>query len=84
MLLQRKRKLKKVGLTVMSDMGIFFHRKRILDLISHETRLSLGSNNENDLRMFCCYETTNLTLLTQLQYQQILKTHNKILSYNDR
>lgn len=83
MLLQRKRKLHKDGLTVISDMGIFFHRKRIFDLISHETRLSLGSDNDNEIRMLCCYETTNLELVPQLQKQQILKPHNKIFSHTD-
>jgi len=51
MLLQRKRKLGKDGLTVISDMGIFFHRKRIVDLIAHETNLSLGSTDDNEVRM---------------------------------
>ena len=77
MLLQRKRKLGKDGLTVILDMGIFFHRKRIVDLISHETNLSLGSTDDNEVRMICCYGTTDLTLLTQQQKQQILGTHDK-------
>ena len=86
MLIQRMRKLNKYGLTVISDMGIFFHRKRIFDLISHETRLSLGSSssaNGNEVRMLCCYEMGYFDLVTALQKQQILKTHNKVLSYND-
>lgn len=81
MLLQRKRKLGKDGLTVISDMGIFFHRKRIVDLISHETNLSLGANDDNEVRMICCYEKSSLTLLTQQQKQQIFSTHNKVLGF---
>jgi hypothetical protein len=45
MLLQHKRKLSKDGLIVICDMGIFFHRKIIVNLISHERRLSLGFTN---------------------------------------
>ena len=81
MLLQRKRKLGKDGLTVISDMGIFFHRKRIVDLISYETNLSLGANDDNEVRMICCYEKSSLTLLTQQQKQQIFSTHNKVLGF---
>ena len=81
MLLQRKRKLGKDGLTVISDMGIFFHRKRIVDLISHETRFSLGSSDNNEIRMICCYEKPSLTLLTPQQTQQIFSAHNKVLGF---
>jgi hypothetical protein len=87
MLIQRMRKLNKYGLTVISDMGIFFHRKRIFDLISHETRLSLCSSlssaNGNEIRMLCCYEIGYFDPVTELHKQQILKTHNKLLSYKD-
>jgi len=81
MLLQRKRKLGKVGLTVISDMGIFFHKKRFFDLISHETRLSLGSNDINEVKLICCYEKLGLSLLTQQQTRWILSLHNKILGF---
>lgn len=81
MLLQRKRKLGKDGLTVICDMRIFFHKKRIVDLVSHETSLSLGSRDINEVRMICCYEKPSLTLLTQQQTQQILNTHNKVLGF---
>ena len=86
MLLQRMRKLNKFGLTVISDMGIFFHRKRIIDLICHESRLSLCSSssiNGNEIRMLCCYEIADFASVTERQKQQILKTHNKVLSYKD-
>ena len=80
MLLQRKRKLGKDGLTVMCDMGIFFHKKRIVDLVSCETRLSLGSSDFKEVRMICCYDKPSLSLLTQ-QSQQILRAHTKILEF---
>lgn len=80
MLLQRKRKLGKDGLTVICDMGIFFHKKRIVDLVSHETRLSLGSSDFKEVRMICCYDKPSLSLLTQ-QSQQILRAHTKILEF---
>src|SRR6188472_3861243 len=40
MLLRRANKLDKAGVTVISDMGLFFHLKRIEDLIKYETELS--------------------------------------------
>jgi hypothetical protein len=87
MLLQRMKKLNKFGLTVISDMGIFFHRKRIFDLICHESRLSLGSTlssvNGNKIRMLCCYQIADFASVTELQKQQILNTHSKVLSYKD-
>lgn len=81
MLLQRKRKLGKDGLTVICDMGIFFHKNRIVDLVSHETRLSLGSSDFKEVRMICCYDKPSLSLLTQQQSQQILRAHTKILEF---
>lgn len=81
MLLQRKRKLGKDGLTVICDMGIFFHKSRIVDLVSHETRLSFGSSDINEVRMICCYDKPSLTLLTRQQTQQILCAHTKILGF---
>lgn len=81
MLLQRKRKLSKDGLTVICDMGVFFYKKRIIDLILHESRLSLGSIGDDEVRMICCYEKSNLALLSQQQKQQILSTHNKVLEF---
>lgn len=81
MLLQRKKKLSKDGLTVVSDMGIFIHKNRIIDLISHETRLSLRYDDDNEIKMICCYAKSDLTLLTQQQKQQILSTH-KVLDYD--
>ena len=81
MLLQRKRKLGKDGLTVICDMGIFFHKNRIVDLVSCETRLSLGSSDFKEVRMICCYNEPSLSLLTQQQSQQILRAHTKILEF---
>jgi hypothetical protein len=81
MLLQRKRKLSKDGLTVICDMGVFFYKKRIIDLILHESRLSLGSISDDEVRVICCYEKSNLALLSQEQKQQILSTHNKVLEF---
>ena len=81
MLLQRKRKLGKDGLTVICDMGIFFHKNRIVDLVSCETRLSLGSSDFKEVRMICCYDKPSLSNLTQQQSQQILRAHSKILEF---
>jgi hypothetical protein len=81
MLLQRKRKLGKDGLTVICDMDIFFHKNRIVDLVSCETRLSLGSSDFKEVRMICCYGKPSLSLLTQQQSQWILRAHTKILEF---
>ena len=81
MLLQRKRKLGNDGLTVICDMGIFFHKNRIVDLVSCETRLSMGSSDFKEVRMICCYDKPSLSLLTQQQSQQILRAHTKILEF---
>jgi DcmR-like sensory protein len=81
MLLQRKTKLGKDGLTVICDLGIFFHKNRIDDLISHEAKLSLGHSDFNEVRMICCYVKQNLTLLTRQQTQQILCAHTNILGF---
>jgi MEDS: MEthanogen/methylotroph, DcmR Sensory domain len=81
MLLQRKRKLSKDGLTVICDMEIFFHKNRIVDFTSHEASLSLGSNDFSEVRMICCYVKPSLSLLTQQQSQQILRAHTKILAF---
>jgi hypothetical protein len=62
-------------------MGIFFHKKRFVDLISHETRFSLGSSDINEIRMICRYEKPSLTLLTPQQTQQILSVHDKVLGF---
>jgi len=79
--LTRKRNLGKDDLTVICDMRIFFHKKRIVDLASHETRLSLTSSHINEVRVICWYENPILTLLTQQQTQQILNTHKKVLRF---
>ena len=81
MLSQRKRKLSKDGVTVICDMEIFLRKKRIMDLVSHETRLSLGFTDDKEVKLICCYEKSSLTLLTQQQKQHILSTHDKILDF---
>ncbi|HZD34100.1 MAG TPA: MEDS domain-containing protein [Nitrososphaeraceae archaeon] len=79
MLLQGKRKLGRDGLTAICDVGVFFYKKRIIDLNLHETKLSLGSFDDDKVRMICCYEKSNLALLSQQQKQQILSSHHKVI-----
>jgi hypothetical protein len=55
MLLQRSDKLGKSGLTVFSDMGLFFIDNRIDDLIKHETGLFLSLSSSiyiNKMKIF--------------------------------
>ena len=80
MLLQRSKKLGKSGLTVFSDMGLFFNYNRIDDLINHEAGLfsSLSSPiYSNKMKIFCCYNITDFERLTENQKQGLLNNHSR-------
>ena len=79
MLLQRKRKLGKDCLTVICDMRVFFYKKRIIDLLLHETKLLSGSVDDDEAKIICCYEKSNLAFLSRQQKQQILSIHHNVL-----
>ena len=82
MLLQRSNKLGKSGLTVFSDMGLFFHQNRIDDLIKHETRLFCSSSfsiYHNKMKIFCCYNVIDFDLLTENQKQDLLNGHKRVM-----
>jgi hypothetical protein len=82
MLLQRSNKLGKSGLTVFSDMGLFFHQNRIDDLIKHETRLFCSSSFpicHNKMKIFCCYTVIDFNLLAENQKQDLLNGHKRVL-----
>jgi hypothetical protein len=82
MLLQRSNKLGKSGLTVFSDMGLFFHQNRIDDLIKHETRLFCSSSFSichNKMKIFCCYTVIDFDLLTENQKQDLLNGHKRVM-----
>jgi hypothetical protein len=83
MLLQRLNKLGKSGLTIFSDMGLFFHQNRIDDLIKHETRLfcssSFSTYHNNKMKLFCCYAVIDFDLLDENQKQDLLNGHKRVL-----
>ena len=76
MLLERKNKLGKSGVSAISDMGLFFHNKRISDLIKHETAV-LSSIRNMRTKIFCNYRISDFELLSAEQKQQILDSHTK-------
>ena len=78
MLLRRANKLDKAGVTVISDMGLFFHLKRIEDLIKYETELS-SSIYDMKVKMLCGYNKTDFERLTEEQKQHLLHHHNKVI-----
>src|SRR5919106_6036755 len=86
MLLQRSNKLGKSGLTVFSDMGLFFNQNRIDDLIKHETGLFLSLSSpiySNKMKLFCYYNITDFERLTENQKQELLNNHSRTLLNSD-
>ena len=81
MLLQRSSKLSRSGLTIFSDMGLFFQYNRIDDLIKHETGLflSLSSSRYSDrMKIFCCYDLKDFEFLAENQKQMLIDNHKGI------
>ena len=79
MLLQRAKKLNKMGITVISDMGLFFHLDRLDDLIKWETELS-SSIYAKKVRIICNYSQTDFGRLNEKQRQHLLESHSKIIN----
>ncbi|MFZ0265818.1 MAG: hypothetical protein WAL42_12110, partial [Nitrososphaeraceae archaeon] len=81
MLLQCSSKLSRSGLTIFSDMGLFFQYNRIDDLIKHETGLflSLSSSRYSDrMKIFCCYDLKDFELLAEYHKQMLIDNHKGI------
>jgi hypothetical protein len=80
MLLQRSNKLGKSGLTVFSDMGLFFNDNRIDDLIKHETGFSSSLSSliySNKMKIFCYYNIIDFERLTENQKQELINNHSR-------
>ena len=76
MLIQRADKLGKAGVTVISDMGLFFNINKIDDLTKYETELSSSICNTK-AKVLCCYSKSDFELFIEHQRQQnLLKAHN--------
>jgi DcmR-like sensory protein len=85
--LQRSNKLGKSGLTVFSDMGLFFDHNRIEDLIKHEAGLFLSLSSSiysNKMKIFCYYNITDFERLTKNQKQGLLNNHSRTWQNADR
>jgi GTP:adenosylcobinamide-phosphate guanylyltransferase len=76
MLIQRADKLGKAGVTVISDMGLFFNINKIDDLTKYETELSSSIYNTK-AKVLCCYSKSDFELFIEHQRQRnLLKAHN--------
>lgn len=79
MLLRRADKMRKAGVTVLSDMGLFFDMNKIDDLTKYELEL-LSSIFNMKVKVLCGYNKSDFELLIKHQRQQhLLKAHNKII-----
>lgn len=81
MLLGRANKLGKKGLTIISDMGVFFPN-RIEDLIKHETEISTSIQNLK-VKIYCIYNKLDFESLREEQRQLLDSTHNEVISVED-
>jgi hypothetical protein len=64
----------KKGITVVGDLGTFFLKKRIADLISHELSM-LSRIIANNIRCFCCYHKADFSVLEEEQRKRIIRHH---------
>lgn len=78
MLLGRANKLAKKGLTIISDMGVFFPN-RIEDLIKHETEIST-SIQDLKVKIYCVYNKLDFESLREEQRQLLDSNHDEIIS----
>jgi hypothetical protein len=78
MLIKRAKRLNKSGVTVISDMGLFFHLNRLENLIKWETELS-SSIYATKVRILCNYNKTDFGRLNEDQRKHLLDYHSKIV-----
>jgi len=78
MLLRRANTIGKIGVTIISDMGLFFDLNRLHDLIEYETEL-LSSIYDMKVKVLCAYNKTDFERFIEYQRQHILELHNKII-----
>ena len=76
MLLRRLDKLGKAGISIISDMGLFFHRNKLEDLTKCETEL-MSSLNNIKIKVWCCYNKSDFDMLIEHEMRQnLLKAHD--------
>ena len=81
MLLRRSNELAKNGLTIISDMGIFFPN-RIEDLIKHETEIST-SIQDLRVKIYCVYNKLDFESIREEQRQLLDGNHTTVISVED-
>jgi hypothetical protein len=81
MLLLRANNLAKKGLTIISDMGVFFPN-RIEELIKHETEIST-SIQDLKVKIYCVYNKPDFESLREEQRQLLDSNHNELISVED-
>lgn len=69
----------KSGVIVIADMGPFFHRQAIDQLISHECKI-LALNEKTKFMIFCCYHIGDFGKLTKQQEAKLCENHYRNLS----
>jgi hypothetical protein len=78
MLLRRANKIGKAGVTIFSDMGVFFDLNRVHDLIKYETEL-LSSICDMKVKVLCGYTKTDFERFIEYQRQHLLNLHNNTI-----
>ena len=81
LLMKHAQERDKKRITVLSDLGTFFLKKRIDELISHELSVlsKIDANNNNDIRSFCCYHENDFSVLQEEQRKRIMQNHSNNL-----
>ncbi|HEU4443211.1 MAG TPA: hypothetical protein VFR94_00905, partial [Nitrososphaeraceae archaeon] len=77
LLMKHAQERDKKGITLLSDLGTFFLKKRIADLISHE--VSVPNRIDANIRSFCCYHKDDFSVLQEEQRKRILRHHSNNL-----
>jgi DcmR-like sensory protein len=78
LLMKHAQERDKKGISVVSDLGTFFLKKRIADLISYELS-ALSRIDANNIRSFCCYHEDDFNILQEEQRKRIMRHHSNNL-----
>jgi MEDS: MEthanogen/methylotroph, DcmR Sensory domain len=68
----------KTGAVVIADMGSFYHRQAIDNLIAHECKIPSKQAGVNST-IFCCYNHKDFQNLTKLQEEKLCENHYRNL-----
>jgi hypothetical protein len=79
LLMKHAQERDKKEITVLSDLGTFFLKKRIADLISHELSVPSKVDTNNNIRSFCCYHEDDFSILQEEQRKTIMQHHSNNL-----